>query len=139
MSDVCPECIAAIHAMHGGSSMDSPEQAAEKIARSEADALVEVAQIEKERDIALAKIAAGAIDREAEVEVAVAEAELEVAEDALDAATAEPEPEPATVVVNSDPPEDEPEAAELPEAEAPEDIPEPDTHRGYGSSAWFGR
>jgi hypothetical protein len=121
--------------------VDTPEEAAEKVARADAHASVEIAKIQKERDIALAKIASGAIDQEQSVEVAVAEAEAEIATDALEAATAPEDPEPSTVIVNSDPaPEPEPEAAPLPEPESsPESESEPKTERhGYGSPAWFG-
>jgi hypothetical protein len=143
MSDYCPECIAAIHAMHGGEHADSPEEAAEKIARSEADALVEVAEIEARRDIELAKLSVGMVEQEQEVELAVAEAELEVVSDALEAETApeETEDSPAVVTVVATGDEQQSDDTELPPADESEPESEPVTEsksRGYGNPGWFG-
>jgi hypothetical protein len=122
----------------------TPEEAAETVSRAEANASVEIARIEKEKEIALAKIAAGMVHQEQEVELAATEVALELTEDALEA-TQEPEPgddigSPVVIVSDSGDSEDSGDT-ELPPADDEPSDSQPVTEsksRGYGNAAWFG-
>ena|ERR1700733_6890842 len=93
---------------------------------------VEIARIQADRDIKLAKISAGMIEAEQVAETAHAEG---VAEGMAEALHPEPEAAPETapvVVVNDDPAPEEPAAEPLPEAEPSH---EPKEHK-HSSNFW---
>lgn len=98
------------------------------------EAAVKIAQIESDRDIALAKIAAKQIDPDLEAENAAMRAELETLRALV--APPEPAPEPEPVVVVADP-QDEPESEpdSLPEPELVPDEPEP-SRKPVGLGVW---
>lgn len=117
----CPNC-------EHGLEIDSPEVAAEAIATA---ADVQIAKIQADRDIALAKIQAKIYTEEIRVDAATAEAKNDVLEDVVENMTA---PDQEIVVMPSAEPdvEDEPEE-EI--AEAPPVIEEPPAPRKK-SSGW---
>lgn len=84
-----------------------------------ADASVEVARIEADRDIAVAKIEHKALDEELVMQLSALQARL----DALEAMNA-PEPEPEPVVI-TEAPAPEPEPMEPPKAEERPEEPRP--------------
>lgn len=86
-----------------------------------AQANVEIARIEAERDIALAKIAAKMADSELVTVAAVAVAESDVLSDVVDGMNA---PDQNTVVISSDAPEDDEPEPEEEMAEAPPEVDE---------------
>lgn len=118
----CPNC-------DHGLEVDSPEVAAEAIV-TQAD--VQIAKIQADRDIALAKIQAKIYTEEIAVEAATAEARNDVLEDVVENLTA---PDQEVVVMPSGQPEAEPEAVEEDMAEAPPEV-EPEPAPRKSKSAW---
>lgn len=82
---------------------------------------VEVAKIEADRDVTIAKIAAKAEESHDETEVEVLRGEVRVLREMVErmAPEPEPEPEPVPVVVNDAPAEPVPDVPAPPAAEAP--------------------
>lgn len=79
------------------------EDNSDKVAETTSDAAVEIARLEAERDIKVAKIAARQDDEEQVSELAAMRARLDVLEAALAPPEPEPMPEPEPVVVVSEP------------------------------------
>jgi hypothetical protein len=123
------------HRHAGDGSVIEVPVAAEHVAETElvASAEVEVARIQAERDIALARIAAREVPRDMEAELAAALAELDALKTAMQPAVVEtPEPPPAPVaIVNEVAPEPEPSLPE-PEPEHHEDKPRKSSSSGLG-------
>jgi len=123
----CPNCE---HEAEPVVVESGPDPAAVEIA---GEASVEVARIEADRDVVIAKLQTRSVDEEVAVQLAALAAE----NDALRAQLAPAEPEQAQVVAVEAPAAAEPEG-ELPERETP-NVPEHEPqHRGYGSKGWFG-
>lgn len=128
----CPDCGEQLH----DCQVEHPDPAAEaaraetKAAKTYTDAEVEVARLNADRDIAVAKIQAGIIKDEVVVEAVVAEAEAEAVAETL----APPEPEPAPIVIE-DAGESEPEPTDIPPAE---DEPHQRQPHKVGLGMWGG-
>lgn len=94
----CPDCGEALHTCE----VELPDPAAEaaraetKVAKTYTGAEVEIARLNAERDVAVARIQAGIIKDEVIVEAIVAEAEADATADAI---APEPEEDPVPVVV----------------------------------------
>lgn len=103
----CPECG------FSHSHDDSAEEAAEVVVEETVEADVLIAEIEANRDVTIAKIAAKAEESHDETEVEVLRGEMRVLREMVERLSPAPEPEPVPVVL--DPP-----AQELPSEPAPE-------------------
>jgi hypothetical protein len=117
----CPFC-----GQHHGGELPATEPEAEAVIASEiTSADVRIAEINADKEIKLAKIAAGMIDAERDAELARAEGKADALEKVI---TPEPEPEPEPVVITDVAPEPEPEGepTDLPPAE---EGPEPHSRR----------
>ena len=130
------------HDIDGHVIISEPSPAAEELAAAEVvtDASVRIAEIEADKEITLAKIAAKMIDPELEAELAAAHAELET----LRAIVSPPTPEPtetAPVVVVADEDHQADDDSLEPSLDAPESVPpEPAAHKSSHSMSqgWFG-
>jgi len=92
-----------------------------------ADANVEVARIEAERDVTIAKISAKMEERHDETEIEVLRAELRALRDLI--TPPEPEPEPTPVVIEE--PEPVPVEEEMPPREERHEPKAPASKRGF--------
>ena len=92
------------YCQHCGGPLAEAEPAPEIIETIPATnaAEVEIARIQAERDIRLAKIAAGTIDAEQEIAVAEAEARADAAEAVVEILAPEPDPAPEPIVITDD-------------------------------------
>ena len=107
-----------------GETADAAEGVAETVSTAE----VEIARIQAERDITLAKIERGIIAQEIEAETAVDAAKAEILDDVL----SPPEPEPVPVVEVDTP------AEEIPSEEPPPVVDaEPEPAGKRNSNPWW--
>jgi hypothetical protein len=114
----CPGCGAKLNREVEEAEVHETETQTEQIT----DSAVEIARIEANRDVAVAKINAGVVEHSTEVEQAAELAHAEGKAEGLETALApEPEPAPEPVVVVND---DAPEEPSIPPAE-PEEHHEP--------------
>ena len=128
-SHYCPMC-GAVHGGEAEAEAIAEVAAVEEVSRAD----VEIARINADRDIRLARINAGVLDQERDAELAHAEGKAEGVVETLE--TLAPDPEPAPVVVEADP---EPEPELVPEVPAPpvdddhqDHEPRPPKSRGLG-------
>lgn len=124
----CPYC-----GEHHGAMEEAPV-AAEVVAdvsAEEAGAAVQIAEIEADRDIRLAKIAAAAEETHDETEVEVLRAEVRTLREMIEKIVPEPEPTtPEPVIVAQEVPAPEPEP-EMPKAEDRHEPRAPKVKRGF--------
>jgi hypothetical protein len=121
-------------------SEPSPDEAQLEAVETVSSAEVEIARIQSDRDIALAKIAAKTVEPDLEAELAAAQAELETLRAIVNPPTPEPvDQAPVVVVADGDGQGDEDD--EEPSLESPENVPaEPAAHKSSHSMSqgWFG-
>jgi hypothetical protein len=127
----CPEC-GAVRA----EAESEPDVIVEAEHTEKPD--VEIARIQADRDIKLAKITAGVAETDQVAELAHAEGVAEGMAEAIAPEVSDQAPETPVIVVDDNP---EPEAPEIaPEPPTAESAPSEAKHErsGYGSNAWFG-
>ena len=123
----CVECGADHHAADR-----EPEAAAEVVEVHEVtSAEVEIEKIRAEKEIKLAKIAAGIADAERDQELAHERGKAEALESVI-TPDPEPQPDPEPIVINDVAPEAEPEPTDLPPAEEHQEPQHRPKARGLG-------
>lgn len=120
---------------HCGNAVADIAQSEEHVAETEiaASADVQIARINADRDIQLAKIAQRMNDSDNQADLVAAEVAAEVQSDVIDQLTPDPEPAPEPVViVNNDDAEPAEDPTELPVAEEHSEPAESKTRVGLG-------
>lgn len=126
-----------MYCSHCGNPLPEEIQAEEHIEETEllASADVKIAEINANRDIALAKIQAKIYTEELATDLAVAEAVTDVQEDVIDSLTPEPEIAEPVVIVDQAEPEPEADPTELPVAD--DSFTEPtESKKSLGLGVW---
>jgi hypothetical protein len=128
----------SLHCACVGSEVHNDGQAEVDAVAEVASADVAVAQIEAERDVTLARIAAKVEESHDETEVEALQAELRAMRETLALLSPAPEvaPEPAPVIVNDVTPVDEPPSLPEPEHQAAGSEPKPKKSSSSGLGFW---